>query len=124
MIKIYRDKVLQVAQNGVKVDCPGLFYGELIVLMEKSHQSIVFAMKSTTPDLERFESLFQSLVTNHFVQCITDSYLIFASLIQTQDSSCKAQTLCPKCVDLAFQHASLPVSSIGVFPPRAMVKQY
>lgn len=50
--------------------CPGMFAGELIVAIDSSHKNIVFALKSTNTDVEVFRTIFRSLVTKDFPQCI------------------------------------------------------
>ncbi len=64
------DPSLCISKNGIKVSCPGLFSGELIVLFENSHQSMLVAMKSTAQNFEPFKSVFQALVNSHYQQCI------------------------------------------------------
>ncbi len=50
--------------------CPGMFAGELIVLLDSDHKTIKFIIKSTNPDLFICKSTFNDLVTQYFAQCI------------------------------------------------------
>ncbi len=52
--------------------------------MNQDHKSIVFALKSTNPDLDLFGSLFHSLVSKHFSQCINSGIFIYCTLFLNQ----------------------------------------
>ncbi len=125
--EIYKDKVLKVAQNGVKLICPGMFAGEVIIMMNKNHKSIVVAMKSTNPDLDLFESLFQNLVTNHFAQCIPVYFILLFFICiflwtHLFDIDFKEQVLCPKCIEITFgSGSSSSLNTIGIVLPLAQV---
>ena len=58
------------ADSKVSLMGPGMFAGELIVLMDSAHKTIKFIMKSTNPDLFICKSTFTGLVTQYFAQCI------------------------------------------------------
>ncbi len=78
--KIFKDKVLEVGQNGMILTCPGMFAGELIVTMDKGdHSSVFVAIKSTNTELDFFKKIFRSLVNKNFPQCIFQTY--FTSLL-------------------------------------------
>ncbi len=106
--------------------CPGLFAGELIVLLDSDHKTIKCIMKSTNPDLFICKSTFNELVTQYFAQCIffqlgrfhsfrsAPLYILEASFMNT-DSECKEQTLCSKCIRLAFMKEKVALNAIGFF---------
>lgn len=70
IIKIYRGEFLQVCENGAIIQCPGLFEGEMIVMVEYSLKSIVVAMNATDPDTEYAMSVLRLLINDKFPQCI------------------------------------------------------
>lgn len=59
-----------VCQNGAVISCPGLFEGELIVMLEPSSKSILFVMNASDPDVEYCSSSFNVLTAKDFTQCI------------------------------------------------------
>ena len=72
-MKIYKEDIRTVCENGAVICCPGLFSGELIVTNSNSHKIITIAMNTSFPDTEFAVSVFYELVKFNFSQCI---YLI------------------------------------------------
>ncbi len=70
IIKVCKEKVTKVSQNGMIVTCPGLFTGEIIVVIATDHRSIFIILKSTSPSLDIATSVFRKLVSEQFPQCI------------------------------------------------------
>ncbi len=64
--------------------CPGMFSGELIVALDSSHKNTYFVMKSTNGDLEIFKTVFHSLVSTSFPQCINQPINLFCFFVVTQ----------------------------------------
>ncbi len=108
--------------------CPGVFSGELIITLDSSHQSILFAIKSTNADLHFCKTIFNELVSQRFSQCIhpfnpssfSHQWYSFDSI--TYDD-CKQDSLCPKCIRLTFQDTIPPPSldTISIIPPQSTV---
>ena len=69
--KIYRGDIKLVRANGIVVRCPGLFKGELIMILDNSQKSIFIAMMASKPDIEVISLAFKKLCNESFVQCIT-----------------------------------------------------
>jgi hypothetical protein len=59
-----------VCKNGAIIMSPGLFDGELVVVMEPSCKSIIAAMNVSYPDTKQIVSVFYDLVQKSFLQCI------------------------------------------------------
>jgi hypothetical protein len=68
--KIYRDDIKLLCENGAVIHCPGLFEGELLVLLAHSRKSIIIAMNASDPDTEYAVSAFHNLIQKDFSQCI------------------------------------------------------
>lgn len=68
--QIYKGEFLKVCQNGAIIQSPGLFVGEMIVMLEHSHKSIAIAMNATDPDTEYAMAVVRSLIKVNFPQCI------------------------------------------------------
>ena len=62
-----------VCENGAVIYCPGLFAGEMIVVIEPTGKSIVVVMNASDPDIGYCTSTFNNLVQQSFTQCIFDS---------------------------------------------------
>ena len=60
-----------VYENGAVVYCPGLFSGELVMMIESSRRSILMVMNATDPDMAYVILVFNELVRNSFTQCIS-----------------------------------------------------
>lgn len=73
--QIYQEDIITVCANGAIVRCPGLFNGEMIVMVEHSHQSIIIAMNVAQIDIEDAVSTFRRLIA-HYPQCIFTFYLL------------------------------------------------
>lgn len=67
---VYQEDIVNVYQNGIVARCPGLFQGEVLVMLEDNKASLIFVMMVTIPDLECLVGVFQSLVQRNFPQCI------------------------------------------------------
>ncbi len=67
---VFREDIVNVYQNGIVVRCPGLFQGEVLVMLENNKRSLLFVMMVTNPDLGFLLDIFQSLVQRNFPQCI------------------------------------------------------
>lgn len=59
-----------VQENGINFRCPGMFKGEAIVMVERDHHAIVFAIMALKPDLTTFLSTFKQLCEESFTQYI------------------------------------------------------
>jgi len=67
--QVYRDEIQMVCANGAIIRCPGLFDGEMIVMVESSSRAIVVAMNATDPNTWHAVSVFNKLVQKNFAQC-------------------------------------------------------
>lgn len=67
-LQIFKEDILLVCENGAIIRCPGLFEGELIVMVEHTRRSIVVAMNATYPDLDDTTSAFRRLIQDKFPQ--------------------------------------------------------
>ncbi len=76
---MYREDIVNVYQNGIAVKCPGLFQGEVLVMIEDNKKSLIFAMLATSPDLECMLGAYRSLVQS-FPQCIQIKCITFILL--------------------------------------------
>lgn len=56
--------------NGIVFRCPGLFKGEVIIVVDETHKFIVIAMMATNATLEPIISCFRDLCKHSFPQCI------------------------------------------------------
>lgn len=59
-----------VHANGIVVCCPGLFDGQVIMLLEDGSKSIVFVMMASKPDSDLFITILTHLCKTSFPQCI------------------------------------------------------
>jgi len=64
-----------VCENGAIICCPGLFAGEVIIMCEISHRSLIIAMNASNPDIEYIVFIFLELVQKSFTQCIINIYI-------------------------------------------------
>jgi len=94
---IFKEDLVNVYQNGAVIRCPGLFQGEMIVMIESSKKSIMFVMMAPDPDLEYAVSVFHHLVQSNFTQYIGST----------------EKLLCPTCVELSFCGSGFSVGDIG-----------
>lgn len=67
---MYKEDIATVYENGAIIRCPGLFAGEILVMVEQSRTSIVIAMLASDPDIEYAVSVFRDLIQDNFPQCI------------------------------------------------------
>ena len=65
-----------VCENGTMIFSPGLFTGELIVMVEASHRSILMVMNTSDPDVTYMISVFTELVQKSFPQYIFNQNVI------------------------------------------------
>ena len=114
-----------MCQNGAIIHCPGLFFGELIIMSELSGKSLTIAMNATNPNTGYVVSAFNELVQKTFSQCIFIANfhtLIFnLTLNSTKDTSSKQDKLCAECLKLHFFEGKLAAEKIGTFRPNATV---
>lgn len=68
--QVYKEDIVVVRANGIVVRCPGLFQGEVIILVNESHKSIVVALMALKGDVDIFKKCFTELCQNKFIQCI------------------------------------------------------
>lgn len=59
-----------MAENGAIIQCPGLFFGEMLIMLDTYQQSIIVAMSASDFGTEYAISVFNSLVQKEFHQCI------------------------------------------------------
>lgn len=69
-LKLYRENLIQFNSNGVVFQCPGLFAGELIIVMEGGFQSMFVAIQSPNPDLELIAKVIYDLIGEKYSQCM------------------------------------------------------
>jgi hypothetical protein len=61
-----------MCKNGAVIHCPGLFAGELIVMIEHSCKSIIIIMNASDPSTEYATAVFHELVQKNFSHCILE----------------------------------------------------
>jgi hypothetical protein len=59
-----------VFENGAAIQCPGLFVGEFLVMVEHSRKSIIITMNASHPDTEYILAIFEEVIEKKFTQCI------------------------------------------------------
>lgn len=100
-------------ENGAIIRCPGLFAGEIIVMVEDSRKSIVIAMLASSPDTEYVISVIQELIQGHFPQYILSATLSMSITRQIEDTGTKIEKLCSTCLCLSFVDFQLPSEQVG-----------
>lgn len=66
----YQEEISTIKSNRIIFRCPGLFNGEVIVMVDASNKIITMVLMATKPNVEWFISIFQKLCQMSFNQCI------------------------------------------------------
>lgn len=110
-----------VCANGAIIRCPGLFDGEMIVMVESSSRAIVVAMNATDPNTWHAVSVFNKLVQKNFAQCTQAEQKERQAAANTSfcdtllDIDNQQETLCSECLKMSFFGGLLETKQIGVF---------
>jgi hypothetical protein len=77
-LQVHRSDIELVTQNGMQMQCRGLFNGQLVMKILPGNKSIYFAMMTSNPDFEHITSVFYHLASSAYPQCIfISSFLSF-----------------------------------------------
>jgi hypothetical protein len=98
--QIFARELVVVHQNGIVIECGGLFCGQLLVKLEKDLRSIVVLVLAHNPDLKFASYTFQKLVQSRFTQCISLSLSSALLLIPSlSDEGYHEHRLCSLCIE-------------------------
>eukprot|EP00026_Physarum_polycephalum_P001439 Phypoly_transcript_01440.p1 GENE.Phypoly_transcript_01440~~Phypoly_transcript_01440.p1 ORF type:complete len:1130 (-),score=207.03 Phypoly_transcript_01440:9-3374(-) len=104
-LNVYKADIQMVCENGAIIRCPGLFAGEMIVMTEFSHKTLIIAMNASDPDTDYAVAVFNELVQNSFAQY----------------SGSKKEDLCAECLADCFLHGKGDPESVGIFQKSFLV---
>eukprot|EP00026_Physarum_polycephalum_P000711 Phypoly_transcript_00712.p1 GENE.Phypoly_transcript_00712~~Phypoly_transcript_00712.p1 ORF type:complete len:920 (-),score=65.02 Phypoly_transcript_00712:1306-4065(-) len=106
-LNIYQEDIITVCQNGMLIQCAGLFHGQLIVMIDLTNQHLVFAMMASRPDYEYITSVFNELLQMSYPQYIGS----------------EEKQLCPECIKKSTfcMENGTAMTEIGFFRPEATV---